>query len=66
MTIRQKLWYGFLVLLIITGNVVAVYVAIRDKNWLWAIAGSVALVGVIVSFGGIFIGAVIAERKGNE
>jgi uncharacterized membrane protein YfcA len=65
MTKRQKIWYGFLVLLMITGNGVAVYAAIRDKNWLWAIAGSIALVGVIVSFGGIFIGAIIAERKGQ-
>jgi len=46
----QKIWYSFLILLIIAGNAVAVYGAIRDKDWLWAIAGSIALVGVTVSY----------------
>ena len=62
MSKRKKLWYGITALLMIVCNGGAVYAAIYRKDWQWAAIGVVALVGVTVSYGGIFIGAVMAER----
>jgi hypothetical protein len=62
MTIRQKLWYGFKILLIIFAYGVLVYGAIRDKQWVASLLAGVLWTVVVVLFGGIFIGVAKNER----
>lgn len=57
MTKRKKLWYGFLVLIMIASSSYAIYAEICRKDWLWATAGSIGVVGVVVTYGMAAIGA---------